>query len=153
MNNMLKYSKENVRVVLNKFENYIDLVNNNEEFYNKKFKVVRYEYADEKELKSIPFSDKNLINRVDFSKINVNNKIDKKISLNIKKDGLINGIRISSKTVFFDGSTFGYSFAYSYPIILPIEEYEVKKGEQFLINLSYEMCAGFNTLEYSIIKK
>ncbi|MDO9231008.1 MAG: 50S ribosomal protein L11 methyltransferase [bacterium] len=153
MNNVLKYANKNVKVLLNKFENYIDLVYNNEKFYGKNFKIVRYEYPDENDLRSKNLSKKILLNRIDFSVINKKNKIKKNIVIKIEKKGFINGIRISSETIFFDETCFDYSFAYSYPIILPIEEYKVKKGDVFLVNIEYVMCGGFKTLKYLINKK
>lgn len=153
MNNILRNSQENVRVVLNKFENYVDLVFNNNLFYGKKFDILRYEYSDWKEGESESFSEKKMYSSVDFSIINENNNINKNINLKIVKSGKINGIRISSKSIFFDGSSFDFSFAYSYPIIIPINNLEVNEGDEFIINITYEMCAGFNNFSYSIIKK
>jgi predicted RNA methylase len=125
MNNMLKNAKKGVRVVLNKYENFIDLVFNNETFYGKTFPVLRYEYPGEGDLKSISFSKKERYAVVDFSKINQSNVIDRKIKVAVNKSGKINGIRLSSQSVFYDGSKLDASFAYSYPIILPIDEVSV----------------------------
>lgn len=153
MNNILLYAKENVKVVLNKFESSIDLVNNNNIFYGNKFNIVRYEYPDESSLESIPYSDKIVYSFTDFSIINNSNNIDKNLELEIIDNGVINGIRISDTSYFYDKTTFNSSFAYSYPIILPIEEYTVSKGDKFLVHISYELCKGFNNLKYSITKK
>ena len=153
MNNILKYAKKDCRVLLNKYENYIDLVNNNDIYYGKKFFITRYEYPDEKELKSKSFSSKYLLNIVDFNIINISNVIDKKIEIEINKKGIINGVRISSKTIFYDKTFFDYSFAYSYPIILPIDTMHVGVGDIFVLHIKYNMCEGFKTLKYSINKK
>lgn len=152
MNNMLKFSNKGVGVVLNKFENYVDLVFNNEKFYGKRFKILRYEYPEEKNLRSISYSKKEKYIEVDFSKINKNNTVDKKVKLKILKNGKINGIRISSKSIFYDGSKFDASFAYSYPIILPIDEVVVKNGDDFLVEITYEMCKGFGNFKYNFSK-
>lgn len=150
MNNALKYSKKNVRVLLSKINNYADVVFNNSVFYSHKFDIFRYEYPDLKKLKSIPFSTKVKYATVDFSKVNKNNKINEKRVIKINKNGKINAVRISSETVFDDGSTLGATFAYCYPIILPVSEIKVHKDDKFEMCLSYEMCGGFKTLSYSL---
>lgn len=150
MNNILKFAKKRKKVLIKNYQNFIDLVHNKENYYGKKMKIVRYEYTGIDSVISQLFSEKIRYADVDFTKINRNNKINKKINFKIKKSGLINGIRISSKTIFSDDSSFDFSFAYSYPIILPIEETTVKKNDQFLVQLDYEMCAGFGNLKYSI---
>jgi predicted RNA methylase len=153
MNNMLRFANKGARVVLSKFKNFIDLVNSNNIFYNHKFKIVQYEYAGDTDLNVSALSNKLEYACVDFSKINKDSLIDIKLKIPVKKTGILNGLRISSKTLFADGSSFDYSFAYSYPIILPVNETPVKNGDIILVNLSYIMCKGFNNLKYKIIKK
>ncbi len=152
MNNVLKYAKPNVRVVLSKYENYLDLVYNNNEYYGHKFQIMRYEYPDLDKLKSEPFSDRSLYSSVDFSVVNNDNFIEKELELLITKNGNINGLRISSKTIFYDESEMWASFAYSYPIVLPIDEQNVSVGDKFLCKISYELCGGFKDFSYSVLK-
>lgn len=152
MNNILKYSKKNVKVLIKSYESYVDLVYNKEMFYGYKFRNIKYEYTGVGEVKSRLFSNKKIYSRVNFLKENKKNSINEKLVLDIKKNGKINGLRISSKTNFFDNSKLDYSFAYSYPIILPIGEIRVKKYDKFLVKLSYDLCGGFNKLKYSVSK-
>ncbi len=153
MNNMLQYSKDDTKVVLNKMENYIDLVCNNDTFYNHKFPVIRYEYPELPQLKSKSFSDKYLFGLVDFSKTIKNLDVNVNSILKISNNGKINGLRISSKTIFYDNSIFDASSAYSYPIILPIEDFQVEAGDEFVVHLSYKLCSGFDKLNYKVTKK
>lgn len=153
MNNILKYAKRHVRVLLNYLENYVDLVFNNDTFHNHKLKIVRYEFPDIRCTKSTPFSNKHLYSRIDFSRINMNNKINKGIVMTIDRDGWINGLRISSKSIFYDGSTLDGTSAYSYPVIFPIEDIRVKKGDRFQVCLSYRMCGGLQNFKYDISQK
>lgn len=152
-NNMLKYAKESTRVLLREFENYIDLVNNNNIFYGKKFDIIRYEFIPDENLVSEPVSNKAMYAKVDFTKGNYENMVNSSVDLIVLKDGLLNGIRISSKTIFDDGSQLEASPAYSYPIILPVNEINVYKGEIYAVGISYDMCQGFDSLRYSINKK
>lgn len=152
-NNMLRFANKGARVVLNKYDNYIDLVNSNNNFYDYKFKIVQYEYAGDTDLNVSALSEKTMYKSVDFSKINTDNLIDARLKILIKKSGILNGLRISGKSIFSDGSSFDYSFAYSYPIILPIIDTPVEKGDIVLVDFSYIMCGGFNSLKYKISKK
>ncbi len=149
-NNILRFAKPDTRVVLEKFESSIDLVWNNASFYDMHFDVVRYEYAGEESLASTPHSNSFPYSLVDFSKQVTDRNVAVQVQIPITKKGTINGLRISSRTIFSDTSTFGFSFAYSYPIILPIPQREVAVGEELSVELSYELCGGFNTLRYSV---
>ena len=151
MNNLLKYAKRSVRVVLKSMENYVDLVFNNDNFHGKIMKIVRYEYPGEKTLRSLPLSEKVLYRGVDFTKTNPNVLVDSKIGLAAVRGGVINGVRLCSRTIFHDGSTFDGSFAYCYPVILPLDDMKVRKGQTLLLNVSYRMCEGFGTLKYSLL--
>lgn len=153
MNNILRFAKNNTKVVLSKYEIYVDLVWISNTFYDYKFKIIEYDYSDITALIINSFSDKFLCKKVDFNKINTNNLLDIESALLITRKGTINGLRISGISTFSDGSVFNHSFAYSYPIILPIDDLEVEKGENILISLSYAMCEGFNKLKYFVKKK
>ncbi len=152
MNHLLSLAKPNVKVVLSAIENYADLVFKNDIFFGYKMKMIQYEYPEEKSLESEPKSDKVMYRKVDFSRINNDNRVNAAMNLKILRGGVINGIRLSSRSIFYDGSTFDSSSAYCFPIILPIEEIKVKKGDQFLLRLSYRMCEGFKSLQYKITK-
>jgi len=152
MNHIHKSSKKNVKVLLNQYDTYVDLVFNKNDYYGLTFEILRYEYPNEDELKSVTFSSKQLVDHYDFSKQVKNLKVRKKVPLKISKNGKINGIRLSGRTTFYDGSTLAATFAYDYPIILPIPETTVKRGETYNISLEYVVCAGLNNLKYSIQK-
>jgi predicted RNA methylase len=153
MNNILKYSNDNVKVLLKNIENYIDLVLNNNVYNGYKFNIVRYEYPDLEKLVSTIFTNSKKYIEIDFSHQISDNKVDTSNELAVNKKGIINALRISSKTIFYDNSSVEATFAYCYPILLPIEEQEVEIGDKFIVDLSYNMCEGFNTLNYSVNKK
>ncbi len=152
MNNILKYAKKDAKVVLKEYESCVDLVSHRDYLYGHKFKMVRYEIPGIAGSKSIAFSDKIAYSKINFSVFNKDKKISEKIRLVVHKDGIINGIRITGKTFFCDGSDFDYSVAYSFPIILPIDDIKVKNGDEFVVSISYTLCSGFKTLKYSIKK-
>jgi predicted RNA methylase len=153
MNHILKYSKKNVKVLLNKYDTSVDLVHNQNNYYGFSFDILRYEYSEEKDLESTTFSRKTIVQSYNFSKPVKNLIVKNKFPVEISKSGTINGVRLSGKTTFHDGSTLGGTFAYDYPLILPISETVVKKGETYVVDLQYKVCGGMNTLKYSLNKK
>jgi predicted RNA methylase len=152
MNNILKSAKKDCKVVLNVYNTYVDLVHNEESYYGYNFKILRYEYPDETELKSISYSKKALIDTSDFGKTRQNLFVKKELQLPIRKTGQINGVRLSGETIFSDGSKLGPTFAYSYPIILPVDTTLVKKGEIYTLVISYKISSGMQGLKYLLRK-
>ncbi len=152
MNNILKQSKNDVKVLLNKYSVFLDVVFQNDKFYGLNFPIVKYEYPELKELHSISYTKKELVKEIELSKINNDFLVEKTIDFIIKSNGKINAIRLSGKTFFHDGSTMGATFAYDYPIILPVENHAVKKGDKFRASISYELNGGFSKLKFSFTK-
>ncbi len=149
MNNMLRFSKPDTRVVLAGYKTFVDLVNCPDKYYGFTFTIVRYEYPDLSKLESVPFSVKQLVSDVDLTRINVALNVDKELQIQVTKDGVINGIRLSSESIFYDGSTLGATPAYSYPIVLPIDARSVHKGDLVRVRISYAICGGMQSLHYS----
>lgn len=153
MNNMLRFAKRGrqaTRVVLSGYRTYVDLVNNPETYYGHSFKIVRYEYSDMRQLKSKSFSEKRLISDVDFTRINTDLKVKQNLAITVTKRGEINGLRLSGESLFFDGSTLGATYAYSYPVILPIDTRKVTKGEILNVKIGYTICGGMQTLKWAV---
>lgn len=151
LNNILKYSKNRNHIVPYTLRNYIDLVYNNNKFYNHILHIIRYEYSWHPELKSLSYTQKHLYREIDFRIIN-NDMVDAKLDLKIERSGKINGLRISNETVFPDGSILGDSEAYCIPLILPIKEQQVQKGDTYTLRRSYNMCKGLKTIDYTLEK-
>ncbi len=153
MNNMLKYAKKNVKLLIKSFSCFVDLVYNNASFYDCQLNIFRYEYPEIRKTKSLVLSETKKYFGANFCRKNKLSKINKKISLRIKKDGMINGIRISCKTLLGNGKVFDFSSAYSFPLILPIENRKVKKNEKYEVTLAYTICSQQNDLTFSIHKQ
>lgn len=152
-NNMLRFAKRATRVLLRGYRTYLDLVNNPETYYGHRFKILRYEYSDSqisRKLKSKSFSEKQLISDVDFTKINTDLKVRQNLAISVTSRGEINGLRLSGESLFFDGSTLGATYAYSYPVILPIDTRRVAKGQILKVKIGYTICGGMKTLRYSL---
>ena len=152
MNNMLPYLKKGGRVLLQRMHNYIELVDSRERFHGFRFPVVRYEYSDFPKLRAKSLSERRLYACIDFSQITSDSNIEFTEHLAIKKTGRVNAIRISSESEFADGTRFHHSFAYSYPIILPITPISLKIGDKPRVMLSYKICGGMGNLKYGVNK-
>lgn len=103
-----------------------------------------------KHLKIFKISDRTLISAINFNK-----PIDEKFSgvfeIDIKKDGVINSIQISSESVMPDKSVLGDTEALNAPVIIPVPETEVRAGSKVKINLSYIFGGGYNNLFVEIL--
>lgn len=153
MNHIHKYAKKGVKVLLNKYDTFVDLVENKNNYFGFSFDILRYEYPEEKELVSKSFSQKQLVKNCDFSKKIRGMSVNESFKLTATRGGKINGIRLSGKTTFYDKSSLGATFAYDYPLILPIDNIDVKKGDEFIVKLKYKVCGGLDSLKYSITRK
>jgi predicted RNA methylase len=152
MNHMLRFAKPNARVLLSHYRTFVDLVDNPASYYGFDFRIIRYEYPDLRHLRSRTLSDKQLILDVDFNQPVTQTKVNQRLCLTASRRGRINGLRLSSETAFWDGSTLGATYAYSYPIILPIDTIEVGEGNAFDVEISYKICGGMQTLKYAVEK-
>ncbi len=150
MNNMLRFAKRSTRVLLSRYRSFVDLVHNPETYYGFDFPLVRYEYSGMPGLKSRALSDKQLISDVNFAKPVTDRKVNQRLTLEVRKKGRLNGLRLSGETTFWDGSTLGASYAYSYPLILPIAPREVRKGEVLPVRIRYTLCGGMKSLRYVV---
>ena len=151
MNNILKFCKKKPKIILAKIKSYVELVNTKSSFYGEKLQVIQYEYPWEKNTVSIPLSSKVKYAEVDFSKRN-NDNINKKVTFVVKKNGKINGLRITNHTFLYDGSVLRNTDAYCMPLTLPIDDILVEKDEKILVHIKYHMCKGMENLRFSAYK-
>jgi len=153
MNNILKYANKDCRVVLEKYDVYVELVQNQEEYYGFDFKIFRYEYPDDPALYSDAHTNKQIVTSVDFTRPVDDLGISKELVFTITKPGTINAVRLSAVTTLCDKSLLEGTFAYSYPIILPVETQIVKEGEVFMLKIEYELNGGMDKLKYKLTRK
>jgi predicted RNA methylase len=160
-NNMLRFRNTRTRVLLRAIENSADLVRRRDEFYGLRFPIIGYEYPGDADLQTKAVTTSYMYRRVEFDAPVSDSNIDASFELTVpptppppmagrRSDQAINALRIRSVSEFWDGSRFGASFAYSYPILLPIEPMEVEPGRRYRVSLQYRMCGGFRTLRYEV---
>lgn len=150
MNNMLRYATPGYRVVLEQYYCHAELVHQQNLYYGKKFDLLRYEFPDDTSLQSTILSNRVTYQRVDFSQPVSDDRIAARLEFTAHAGGSINGLRLSATTLFHGGGAFGRSPSYSYPIILPLDEFAVNAGDSVLIDFGYRMCEGLGNLYYAI---
>ena len=149
INHIHKYCKNETIFIPQSVSSFAELVNSNSVFYGEKLFIVRYDYIEDNSLRATSLSEKICFSKVDFNK-EIDDCISRKVQFTIRKNGSINGIRISNESSFPNNINFGASFAYCMPLILPLDEMAVKKGESILLSLKYRMCAGIQNVKYQI---
>jgi predicted RNA methylase len=150
MNAMLRFARRNARILLSRYRTFVDLVDSPASYYGFEFPLVRYEYPDLRRLRSKALSEKQLILDVDFTRPVAAKKVAQRLHLTVQRRGRVNGLRLSGETVFWDGSALGATYAYSYPVILPIDSRTVRKGEVLNVKIRYTICGGMKTLKYAV---
>lgn len=152
INHCLKYCKKNALIIPKALNHFVELVHISENFYGEKLKVVQYEYNEfikgEKK-KYVPLSEKKCYATTDFGKKN-SLKLNAKVDLQIIKDGIANGLKISNSTVLHEGRTIGATLAYCMPVIIPIKPVKLHKEDRVKLDLQYKFCGGIDGLKIKI---
>lgn len=150
MNNMLRHVNPGYRVVLEQYHCHAELVHQQNIYYGKKFDLLRYEFPDDASLQSTLLSNRVTYQRVDFSQPVSDDRIAARLEFTAHEGGNVNGLRLSATTLFHGGEGFEHSPHYSFPMILPLEEFAVNIGDAVLIDISYQMCEGLGSLYYAV---
>ena len=150
MNNILRFTDENTKIILQNYKTYIDLVYQKTQYYGFKFNIFRYQYPDMPELNPQICSERYLVDDADFGGKRASFDVNVALRVVAIKGGMINGLRITGDTMFCDGSTLGGTYAYSYPVIVPIEERRVQPGDEIILDLSYTVSGGMSSFKYVI---
>lgn len=111
---------------------------------------MRYEFPDKPALRSKILSDRVTYRKINFSEPILDTRVSSTFKLVAQEAGPVNGLRLSATTYFYAGKTFDFSFTYSFPIILPIEERHIEEGDILRASISYNLCEGFETFDYQI---
>lgn len=150
MNNLLKSAKPQVKVVIQKYCCFADLVVQKNDFYGQKLNIIRYEYKDFPSLKAKSLTSQLPYLTVDFTKHNSRKNVRAELSVEGTERGIANGLRVSGETTLYGGLHLKDSFAYSCPVILPIEPLPIMPGQKYQGYLEYRLCGGFKTLSYNV---
>ena len=151
MNSVLQKVENGARIVLRSFDSFVDVVAVDDRFYGFRLPVPQYAYPGDCAVRLSPLTRQHKYSTVDFA---VNNTLSVNSTIRLtalnKRKVTANAVRICSRTHFCDGSSFGASFAYSYPIIIPIRPLSVHSGDHIDVTLSYAMSKGFENLKLHV---
>lgn len=90
-----------------------------------------------------------------YSQIDLNERIDEDFTTNIEltfyKNGIFNGIKITTVTLITDNIVLGPTPMFNPPLLIPVEEVNVSKGDIINLKLSYKMGGGIESIETLII--
>jgi predicted RNA methylase len=151
MNNVHRYLRKGGRVVLRRIRNFVEIVYSPERFHGFRFPIVRYEYIDVPELRGGLLTGKHLIGTVDFAHLIESDTVRFSKNVGVTRTGRANALRISSESEFWDGSRLGASYAYSYPIVLPLDKsVHLIRGQTIHVDLRYRLCGGFSSLTWGV---
>jgi type I protein arginine methyltransferase len=149
MNNILKFCKSDKKIFPMIIENYVDLVDVDQNFYGHDVEAIQYEYEWDHSDRVKRMSNKVMYKIVDFRQVN-ENSVNGEFPIVTMENGQVNGLRFSNKTHFPDGSSIEGTAAYCMPMILPIPANNVKKDNELKVKLNYKMCEGMKNLRYEI---
>ncbi|MBO7719533.1 MAG: methyltransferase domain-containing protein [Methanosphaera sp.] len=92
-----------------------------------------------------------LSDEVKYGRINLNQyndpEYEEDIQMKVKTGGLLNAIKITTYTILTDDIILEPTPMLNPPLIIPVEELDVEKGDNITINLKYTMGGGLNTIQ------
>ena len=96
-----------------------------------------------------------LSNQINYSKIifkdEINPNFEKDIEFNVIEDGIVNGIKITSVTILNDEIVCGPTPMFNPPLLVPLDELDVKCNDLINVKLKYIMGQGIETIETQIL--
>lgn len=159
MDHALDYLNPGGRVIPSKMFCFAELVEGNNIFYGYKMPIIQYEYPMEgtKWLERIGYfkkskalSDTVQYSTHDFTQKEPKQEISKTIEFKIQKNGIVNGIRLTNRTLFPNGQILDATISYCMPMILPTDDIKVKNGDRLSLDLNYSLSKGAKTLDYHV---
>lgn len=96
-----------------------------------------------------------LSNEINYSNINLKDKInpnfEKTLEFKVNENGTANGIKITTVTILNDKIVCGPTPMFNPPLLVPIEETDVKCNDLINVKLKYIMGQGIETIKTQII--
>lgn len=103
-------------------------------------------------LKIKSITKKSLLNSICFNKKN-NNNFDVTIIFEIEKTGKINGLYLTSRTFLTDKIFLNDTEALNAPMLVPIPDKFVKKGQKLKLKISYIFGGSYKNFKIQFIKQ
>lgn len=139
LNHARKFLKEDGQIIPKAIINVAELVNMQR----------HYIHWDENALYEI------ISESVNYSKIifkdEINPNFEKNLEFKVNKDQLANGIKITTLTILNDDLVCGPTPMFNPPLLIPIDEIDVKCNDLINVKLKYIMGQGIETIETKIL--
>ena len=136
LNHAKKFLKENGTIIPKGIVNTVELVN------LKRDNI----HWDEDDANYEVFSDAKVYSEFNFLD-DVNPNFEEIISLQAKKEGLINGLKITTFTLLNDDIVCGPTPMLNPPLLIPLDEKSVKSNEFINVKLKYIMGNGIESIK------
>jgi len=148
---------EKTKLIPYLFDSYAELVHTNFNMYGFDIETIRYEwpwYNYDEDMwhgsDTQQMSDSVLFSSVDF-RGQFKEIVNEEISFKANENGVINTLRIKSITHLTEDVKHGVSGAFCAPVLIPIPERNVRKGERIGMKLRYRMGAGYENLRLTYL--
>lgn len=139
LNHAKKYLKEDGKIIPQGIINSAELVNMEREY-------IHWDENAKYEEHSLPvfYSAFNFLDDID-----PNFECD--IEFNVKKDGIVNGLKLTTYTILDDDIICGPTPMLNPPLLIPLEETSVKSNDFISVKIKYIMGNGIESIDTSIL--
>lgn len=133
-------------------DTYISLVNANFKMFGLKIPMILHLWKWHKwsNFKISKIADKLILNSIYFNKKN-NEKFKTTIFFEAKKTGIINSLYLTSRTFLTDKIFLDDTEALNAPMLVPIPEKFVKKGQKIKLKISYIFGGGYRNFNAKFV--
>jgi len=151
MNHAIKFLKKNGKIIPRRAVTFIEYVTTKYDFYGLKLRIPQYEWEWIPSL-SRELSEKKVLFETDFSKMNEEN-IHCSGKLKITRNGIMNGIRLSTKTYLTDNVVHESSMGFCPRVVIPTkDEMPVNAGQCIRFDLAFKAGYGYSEIQLDISK-
>lgn len=155
LNNLHKKNKvsPNTIFIPSRQETYVSLANSKFNIYGFNFRMVKHLWNNLSENQQGKIMSKTeLLSDISFSEIN-EEVFNKNIIINITEDGIVNSLYLTSTSIFNESLKISDTETLNAPVVIPIPDIEVKKGDKISINVNYIFGGGYNNFKINLIQK
>ncbi len=140
LNHAKKFLNENATIIPKGIINSCELVNMEREYIHWD-ENVNYDVM----------SDSVIYSQFDFLD-DINPEFEAKISLKAKRDGFVNGLKITTFTKLNDNIICGPTPMLNPPLLIPLEKQSVKRNDFINVKVKYIMGNGIESIETDILR-
>lgn len=139
------------------FETSAMLANIDYNFYGFEIRSILHQESWQRAIINNQFSDKIKYHSVDFNAsirncATIEEVVNEDVDLMVSKDGIINGLVLTSEAVLDEENRIGWTSALNIPIIVPFDDMEVSEGEKIVACVRYSMGRGLENLSIRVMK-